>query len=79
LRTLPEISGNDLVACLCRHWDYHFVKQIGRHVRVETLNPRFQRITIPLQAKIKSGLAVVILKSVASHKRIEIDHLIDTL
>jgi hypothetical protein len=55
------------------------MKQIGRHVRVETLSPRFQRITIPLQARIKSGLAVVILKSVASHKRVEIDHLIDTL
>jgi hypothetical protein len=79
LRTPPEISGNDLVTCLCRHWDYHFIKQIGRHVRVETLNPRFQRITIPLHAKIKGGLAVVILKSVASHKRVEIDKLIDTL
>jgi hypothetical protein len=79
LRTLPEISGDDLVACLCRHWDYHFIKQIGRHVRVETLNPRFQRITIPLQAEIKSGLAVAILKSVALHKRVEIDTLIDTL
>jgi hypothetical protein len=79
LRTPPEITGNDLVTCLCRHWDYHFIKQIGQHVRLETLNPRFQRVTIPLQGTIKSGLATVILKTVAAHKRIEIHTLIDTL
>jgi hypothetical protein len=79
LRTPPDISGNDLVTCLCRHWDYHFIKQIGRHVRLETLNPRFQRITIPLHGKLKEGLAVVILKTVAAHKRVDIRNILDTL
>jgi hypothetical protein len=79
LSTLPDISGNDLVTCLCRHWDYHFIKQVGRHVRLETLNPRFQRVTIPLLPKIKERLASVILKTVAVHKRIEVRNILDTL
>jgi hypothetical protein len=79
LRTPPEISGNDLVACLCRHWDYHFIKQIGRHIRLETLNPRFQRVTIPLNGKINAGLVAVILKTVAAHKRVEVGTILDSL
>jgi hypothetical protein len=79
LTTPIDISGKDLVTCLCRHWDYHFIKQVGRHVRLETLNPRFQRVTIPLDVEIKEGLAVVILKSVATHKRVETRTILDTL
>jgi hypothetical protein len=79
LTTPIDISGNDLVTCLCRHWDYHFIKQVGRHVRLETLNPRFQRVTIPLDIEIKEGLAIVILKSVATHKRVETRTILDTL
>lgn len=79
MTTPIDISGNDLVTCLCRHWDYHFIKQVGRHVRLETLNPRFQRVTIPLDVQIKEGLALVILKSVATHKRVETRTILDTL
>jgi hypothetical protein len=79
LTTPIDISGNDLVTCLCRHWDYHFIKQVGRHVRLETLNPRFQRVTIPLDIEIKEELAIVILKSVATHKRVETRTILDTL
>jgi predicted RNA binding protein YcfA (HicA-like mRNA interferase family) len=79
VRTLPDIAGNDLVACLSRHWDYHFIKQVGRHVRLETLNPRFQRVTIPLDTKIKGGLVATILKSIAAHKRVEVHNILDTL
>ena len=79
MTTPIDISGNDLVTCLCRHWDYHFIKQVGRHVRLETLNPRFQRVTIPLDIEIKEGLAIVILKSVATHKRVETRTILDTL
>ena len=79
MTTPTDISGNDLVTCLCRHWDYHFIKQVGRHVRLETLNPRFQRVTIPLDVEIKEGLAIVILKSVATHKRVETRTILDTL
>jgi hypothetical protein len=79
LTTPIDISGNDLVTCLCRHWDYHFIKQVGRHVRLETLNPRFQRVTIPLDIEIKEGLAIVILKSAATHKRVETRTILDTL
>jgi hypothetical protein len=79
VRTLPDILGDDLVACLSRHWDYHFIKQVGRHVRLETLNPRFQRVTIPLQTQIKGGLAATILKSIAAHKRVEVHNILDTL
>ncbi|MBV9299079.1 MAG: type II toxin-antitoxin system HicA family toxin [Verrucomicrobia bacterium] len=78
MKTPPDISGNDLVTCLCRHWDYHFIKQIGRHVRLETLSPRFQRVTIPLHDTIKDGLVAAILKTVASHKRVEVHNVLDT-
>ncbi|MBV8142161.1 MAG: type II toxin-antitoxin system HicA family toxin [Verrucomicrobia bacterium] len=79
MKTPPDISGNDLVTCLCRHWDYHFIKQIGRHVRLETLSPRFQRITIPLDDHFKEALLTAVLKSVASHKRVEVHNVRDTL
>ena len=79
MRTPPDIAGDDLIACLSRHWDYHFIKQIGRHVRLETLNPRFQRVTIPLHGKLKEGLVTVILKCVAAHKRVEVDSILDSL
>ena len=79
MRTPPDIAGDDLVACLSRHWDYHFIKQVGRHVRLETLNPRFQRVTIPLQTKIKGQLAATILKNIAAHKRVEVHNILDTL
>jgi hypothetical protein len=79
LRTLPEISGNALVTCLCRHWDYHLIKQIGHHVRLETVNPRFQRLTIPVLEKVTVELLMLILKSVAAHKRVEINQLLETL
>jgi hypothetical protein len=67
------------VTSLCRHWDYHIVKQIGHHVRLETVNPRFQRLTVPLREKTTPELLVMILKRVAAHKRVEVDHLLDTL
>jgi hypothetical protein len=76
---LPEISGNALVTCLCRHWDYHIVKQIGRHIRLETVNPRFQRLTIPVREKLPAEMLMLILKSVAAHKRVEITQLLETL
>jgi predicted RNA binding protein YcfA (HicA-like mRNA interferase family) len=79
VRTPPDIAGDDLVACLSRHWDYHFIKQVGQHVRLETLNPRFQRVTIPLHTKIKGELAATILKSIAAHKRVEVHNILDTL
>jgi len=79
LRTPPEIPGNALVSCLCRHWDYHIVKQIGHHVRLETANPRFQRLTVPLREKTTVDLLLAILKRVAAQKRVEIDDILDTL
>jgi hypothetical protein len=79
LRTLPEISGNALGTCLCRHWDYHIIKQVGQHVRLETVNPRFQRITFPLREKLTAELLALILKSVANHKRVEMSRLLDAL
>jgi predicted RNA binding protein YcfA (HicA-like mRNA interferase family) len=79
LRTPPQLSGNDLIKCLCRYWDYHFIKQVGRHVRLETLAPRFQRVTIPLHNDIKEALLIAILKSVANHRRVDVDQILDTL
>ena len=79
MRTPPEISGNALVTCLCRHWDYHIIKQVGHHVRLETGNPRFQRLTVPLREKITVYLLVAILRCVAAHKRVEVDNILDTL
>jgi hypothetical protein len=79
LRALPEISGNALVNCLCRHWDYYVIKQIGHHVRLETVNPRYQRLTVPVREKLKVELLMLVLKNVAAHKRVEINQLLETL
>ncbi|MBV8175256.1 MAG: type II toxin-antitoxin system HicA family toxin [Verrucomicrobia bacterium] len=79
MRKPPQLSGNDLIKCLCRHWNYHFIKQVGSHVRLETFVPRFQRITIPLCDNLKESLLATILKSVAAHKRVDADQILDTL
>jgi hypothetical protein len=55
------------------------MKQIGHHVRLETVNPRFQRLTVPVRETLKVELLMLVLKSVAAHKRVEINQLLETL
>jgi hypothetical protein len=79
LRIPRDLSGRDLIKCLCWHWDYRFVTQQDSHVRLETSNPSFQRITVPDHDILKVGTLTAILKSVAAHKDVEIGDILDTL
>jgi predicted RNA binding protein YcfA (HicA-like mRNA interferase family) len=79
LRIPRDLSGSDLIKCLCRHWEYRHVTQKGSHVRLETFSPSFQRITVPDHDNLAIGTLTAILKSVAAHKGVEIEDILGTL
>jgi hypothetical protein len=79
LKIPTKLSAHTVITCLSRHWDYHFVTQVGNHVRLETMIPRFQRITIPVQNELHERLLQAVFLRVGAHKRVDVDKILDTL
>ncbi len=73
------LSGEDLVKHLCRKWEYRVVHQEGSHVVLETETPSHQRIAVPAHKNLRIGTLNVILRSVARHKGVERQDLLDSL
>ena len=42
-----DLSGQELVNVLCRHWGYQQVHQVGSHVVLQTEQPSHHRIAVP--------------------------------
>lgn len=77
---LPRnLSGKELANALCRHWGYHQVHQVGSHLILETEVPAHQRIAIPAHASLRIGTLNAILKSVANHKQISREAILESL
>ncbi len=74
-----DLSGEDLVKHLCRKWEYRVVHQEGSHVVLETETPSHQRIAVPAHKNLRIGTLNVILRSVARHKGVERQDLLDSL
>ena len=74
-----DLSGQSLVGALCRHWGYAKVNQVGSHVVVQTLEPTPHRISIPAHKVLRIGTLNGILRSVATHKGVERQAILDTL
>ncbi|MBF0387959.1 MAG: type II toxin-antitoxin system HicA family toxin [Candidatus Omnitrophica bacterium] len=74
-----DLSGQDLAKSLCLHWNYSQVHQTGSHIILDTEEPRHQRIAIPAHRDLRIGTLNNILKSVARHKFINSQAILDRL
>jgi len=63
-----DLSGEELVAVLCRRWNYQVVHQRGSHIVLETEEPSHQRIAIPAHPHLRIGTLNSILRVIAAHK-----------
>jgi predicted RNA binding protein YcfA (HicA-like mRNA interferase family) len=77
---LPRnLSGSALAKSLCQRWDYVQVHQTGSHIILDTKNPSHQRVAIPAHKSLRIGTLHNILKSVANHKGINRQEILDEL
>ena len=74
-----DLSGSDLVKALCRDWTYRVVHQEGSHVVLETEDPSHQRIVVPSHRVLRVGTRSAILRSVAQHKCVARDEILQSL
>jgi len=74
-----DLSGPALVKSLCKHWQYVQSHQTGSHHILDTEKPSHQRITIPSHKNLRLGTLHNILKSVANHKGISRQDILDKL
>ena len=74
-----DLSGSALAKLLCQYWSYVQVYQTGSHIILDTEEPSHQRIAIPAHKSIRVGTLHNILKSVAHHKGINRQEILDKL
>ena len=77
---LPRaLNGRTLAQSLCRHWHYVQVHQTGSHIILDTEIPSHQRIAIPDHKILRIGTLHNILKTVANHKEIPRQEVLEKL
>jgi predicted RNA binding protein YcfA (HicA-like mRNA interferase family) len=74
-----DLSGQELVAALCRHWGYTNVSQVGSHIVLETQKPTPHRVAIPNHKALRIGTLNGILRAVAKHKGVDRQAILDLL
>jgi len=72
-----HLSGHDLVQTLCR--GYRAVHQEGSHVVLETDEPSHQRLAVLARKYLRIGTLNAILRTVANHKCVQRDAIIESL
>jgi predicted RNA binding protein YcfA (HicA-like mRNA interferase family) len=73
-----DVSGASLVRAL-RQLGYEPTRQRGSHIRITTKRDGEHHEAIPHHDPLKPGLLSSILKSIAAHHRITVDHLLQML
>jgi predicted RNA binding protein YcfA (HicA-like mRNA interferase family) len=63
-----DLSGEDLIKHLCKHWGYQRVHQVGSHVILQTQQPTPHRVAVPAHTALRIGTLNSILAAVAMHK-----------
>jgi predicted RNA binding protein YcfA (HicA-like mRNA interferase family) len=71
-----DLSGEELVKHLCKHWDYRKVHQVGSHIILETGQPSHPRVAIPAHNPLRVGTLNAILSSVARHQQVSREELL---
>lgn len=74
-----DLSGHALANALCRDWGYLRVNQVGSHLVLQTQQPAPHRISIPAHSMLRVGTLNAILKSVATHKGVDRDTILDSV
>jgi predicted RNA binding protein YcfA (HicA-like mRNA interferase family) len=65
-----DLSGHELIALLCKYWEYVEIHQAGSHVILQTQEPSSHRIAVPAHKSLRVGTLNAILSSVAAHKNV---------
>ena len=65
-----DLSGEDLIKHLCKHWGYQRVHQVGSHVILQTQEPAPHRVAVPAHVALRIGTLNSILSAVAMHKNV---------
>jgi len=65
-----DLSGEDLIRHLSKHWGYQRVHQVGSHVILQTEQPMPHRVAVPAHAVLRVGALNAILSAVAAHKNV---------
>lgn len=71
-----DLSGDELILHLRRHWDYERVHQVGSHVILQTTQPSPHRVAVPAHAFLRVGTLNAILASIAAHKGVSKDEIL---
>ena len=74
-----DLSGRDLVRCLCREWEYRQVHQAGSHIILQTRTPQPHRMAVPDHKSLRVGTLNGILRAVAEQKGVDRQAILDTL
>ena len=74
-----DLSGHDLVNALCRKRGYRVIRQEGSHIVLETQEPSHQRIAVPAHKSLRVGTLNAIVRSVARHKGVSRQVLLEDL
>jgi predicted RNA binding protein YcfA (HicA-like mRNA interferase family) len=74
-----DLSGQELVAALCRRWGYTKVNQVGSHIILQTQEPGPHRVAIPAHKTLRVGTLNAILRAVANHKGVDRQVILDSL
>jgi predicted RNA binding protein YcfA (HicA-like mRNA interferase family) len=65
-----DLSGEALVKHLCKRWEYTKIHQVGSHIILQTEKPSSHRIAVPAHSPLRIGTLNAILASVAAHKNV---------
>jgi len=79
VRLPRDLSGDELIRALCRDWDYELVHQEGSHAVLQTQTPAHHRIAVPRRRNLRVGTLASILRSVALHKGVNRDRVIESV
>jgi predicted RNA binding protein YcfA (HicA-like mRNA interferase family) len=74
-----DLGGERLVKALCTRWAYVQSHQSGSHIILDTEIPSRHRIAIPAHESLRIGTLNAILRSVAKHKGVSREALLETL
>ena len=74
-----DLNGQALAKSLCKNWGYIEIHQTGSHIILQTEQPIHQRIAIPSHKSLRIGTLHSILKSVANHKGVSLQEVLDKI
>ena len=74
-----DLSGDELVKLLCRHWDYQLIHQKGSHIILQTEKPSHHRVAVPAHKFVRIGTLNSILRSIANHKGVKREDILDSM